>query len=266
MQRALLAALFLAPLCALLGVFVTARKMAFFSDTVAHAALPGIALGFYWGFVEPTLPLIGFSLLVAMIMIWLKQNTELLTDTILALLLSGSVAVGIIILYLQKGFRGELHGYLFGDLLAVGSRDVWLAFVLLVLGGWVVFHNLSALALVTAQEDMAHVCGVPVRRLNDLFVVLLTLTVAVSIRLVGIILVTSLLVIPAATARNIARNLRQQILLSVGVGLAGGLGGTMLSYRYDVPCGPAIVLVCIGLFVISLAWTRRWRVPARLGA
>src|SRR5882757_3381242 len=95
MQRALLAALFLGPVCACLGVFVTARKMAFFSDTISHAALAGVALGFWWGFADPTLPMIGFSLLVAAAMIWLRENTELLTDTIMALLLSGSVAFGI---------------------------------------------------------------------------------------------------------------------------------------------------------------------------
>src|SRR6267378_8513094 len=90
MLRALLATLFLAPLCALLGVFVIARRMAFFSDTVSHSALAGVALGFWWGFAEPTVPMVLFSLLVAAAMLWLKENTELLTDAIMALLLSGS--------------------------------------------------------------------------------------------------------------------------------------------------------------------------------
>src|SRR6187200_2827800 len=95
MQRALLAALFLGPLCALLGVFVIARRMAFFSDTISHAALTGVALGFWFGMADPTLPLIAFSLLIAGGIIWLRERTELLTDTIMALLLSGSVAVGM---------------------------------------------------------------------------------------------------------------------------------------------------------------------------
>ena len=102
MQRALLAALFLAPLCALLGVFVTARRMAFFSDTISHAGLMGVALGAWMGFADLTLPLILVSLAVAAAIFWLKENTELVTDTIMALLLSGSVAVGIIILSLMK--------------------------------------------------------------------------------------------------------------------------------------------------------------------
>ena len=93
MQRALLAALLLAPLCALLGVFVTARRLAFFSDTISHGALAGVALGFWWGLADPTLPMVGFSLLVAVVVLWLKENTELLTDTILCQVLpSGSVS------------------------------------------------------------------------------------------------------------------------------------------------------------------------------
>ena len=105
---------------------------------------------------------------------------------------------------------------------------------------------------------MAQVCGVPVRRLNYLFVLVLTLTVALTIRLLGIILVTSLLVIPPAAARNLSRNLRQQILLSLIMGLVGGVGGVLLSYKLNVPCGSTIVLTCIAIFIASLI-ANRWR-------
>jgi ABC-type Mn2+/Zn2+ transport system permease subunit len=252
MIRALLATLFLSPLCAFLGVFVTARRMAFFSDTVSHAALAGVALGFWFGLVNPTVPLIGISLLVAAAIYWLKENTELLTDTIMALLLAGSVAVGITILSLLKSRPTDIHGYLFGDVLAVGWPDVCMAGFLSAFLGAGLFMRLNQLTLITAQEEMAHVCGVPVRRLNYLFVIVLTLTVAITIRLLGIILVTSLLVIPPAAARSFSRNLRQQVLLSLAFGLVGGIGGILVSYQLDVPCGPAIVLTCIALFLISL--------------
>jgi ABC-type Mn2+/Zn2+ transport system permease subunit len=252
MIRALLATLFLAPLCALLGVFVTARRMAFFSDTISHAALAGVALGFWLGLANPTVPLFGVSLLVAAAIYWLRENTELLTDTIMALLLAGSVAVGIVILSLLRSRPADIQGYLFGDVLAIGWPDVWLAAALFTVLGTLLFVRLNELSLITAQEELAHVCGVPVRRLNYLFVIVLTLTVAITIRLLGIILVTSLLVIPPAAARSFSRNLRQQILLSLAVGLVGGLGGILVSYQLDVPCGPAIVLTCIALFLISL--------------
>jgi ABC-type Mn2+/Zn2+ transport system permease subunit len=134
-----------------------------------------------------------------------------------------------------------------------------MAALLFVVVGTGVFAYLSELSLITVQEEMAQVCGVAVRRLNYLFVLVLTLTVAVSIRLLGIILVTSLLVIPPAAARNLSRTLRQQILLSLLFGLLGGLGGALGSYQLDVPCGPAIVLTCVGLFLLSLAVGKVWR-------
>ncbi len=263
MQRALLAALLLAPLCALVGVFVTARRLAFFSDTISHGALAGVALGFWWGMADPTLPMVGFSLVVAMVVLWLKENTELLTDTILAVLLSGSVSFGIILLSMLKGYRGEIQRYLFGDILAIGPSEVWWAGALFLVVGGGVLLNLSSLTLLTASEEVAHVCGVPVRRLNYIFVLTLTIVVAMSIRLLGIILVTSLLVIPPAAARALSRNFRQQIVLSILVGLMGGLGGVIFSYQLDAPCGPTIVLTSIALLIISVI---AGQIRSRLGA
>ena len=258
MQRALLAALFLGPLCAFMGVFVTARKMAFFSDTISHAALTGVALGFWFGLADPTWPMILVSLLVALGIMWLRENTELLTDTIMALLLSASVAVGVIILSLLKEFRGELHSYLFGEILAIGRQEVWFAGALFLLVGALLFRQLTSVTLLTAHEEMAQVCGVPVRRFNYLSVIVLTFAVALTIRLVGIILTPALIVIPPAAARALSRNLRQQIILSAIFGLVGGVGGTLLSYQLDIQSGPTIVLACVALFVASLL-AGRWR-------
>ena len=258
MQRALLVAVFLSPLCALLGVFLTARRMAFFSDTISHAGLAGVAIGLWLGLAEPTWSLIAVGLVVAAAIFWLKEKTELLTDTIMALLLSGSVAAGVILLGILKIRPGEIHGYLFGDILAVSSAEVWQAAGLFLIIGAGVFFFLSDLTLITAQEDMAQVSGVPVRRANYLFVLVLTLTVALTIRLLGIILVTALLVIPPAAARNVSRTLRQQIILSIIFGFFGGVGGTVLSYHLDVACGPTIVLVCIGTFLLTLIGGRLW--------
>jgi ABC-type Mn2+/Zn2+ transport system permease subunit len=256
MQRALLAALFLGPLCAFMGVFVTARRMAFFSDTISHAALTGVALGFWLGLADPTLPMVAVSLVVALTIMWLRENTDLFSDTIMALLLSSSVAVGVIILTLLKSPRSELHGYLWGDILAIGPQDVWLAAALFVVVGAALLWQLTAITLLTAHEEMAQVCGVPTRKLNYLFVIVLTFAVALTIRLLGIILVTALVVIPPAAARSVSRNLRQQIVLSIVFGLMGSVGGTLLSYEMDVPCGPTIVLACVTLFVLSLVGGR----------
>ncbi|MBL9128536.1 MAG: metal ABC transporter permease [Verrucomicrobiales bacterium] len=260
-QRALLGALILAPLCALLGVFVTARRMAFFSDTVAHASLAGTAAAFLVGLSEPTWGMVSVSLLVAGAIVWLHERSGLYNDTIMALLLTGSVAVGTVILSRLRGFRGELNRVLFGDVLAVGPTEIWLAaglFLVVVIGGaWF----LSPLSLITTNADLAHASGIPVRAYNYGFILVLTLTVTVSIRLVGILLVGALLVIPPAAARLVSRNLRQEIWIAVAFGMAAGGGGVTLSYQADLPCGPAIVLVCIGLFLASLVYGRVATIP-----
>jgi ABC-type Mn2+/Zn2+ transport system permease subunit len=253
MLRALAAAALLAPTCALLGVFVTARRMSFFSDTIAHGALAGVALGVWFGMTDLTVPMILFSLLVAAAILWIKENTELMTDTIMALLLSGSVALGMIILKLLGGSLARIHGYLFGDILAVGTEDVVFAGVLFVAVFGGIFWKLSQLTLLSAHEEMAFVCGISVKALNYLFILGLTITVAMSIRLLGIILVTALLVVPPAAARNLSRNLRQQILYSLAIGLLAGVLGIVASFQFDLPSGPAIVLTAIGLFVGTLA-------------
>lgn len=261
MQRALLIAVLLAPLCGVLGVFVTARRMSFFSETVAHGSLAGVAIGLALG-IDTSWPILGVSLVVALLVLWLRENTDLLTDTIMALLMSGFMAAGVVGFSKLRGFRGELHRYLFGDILSVGWPDVVLAGVV---GAFVLAFlvaRLSPMALMTLSEDLAHVSGTSVRRLNLVFVVLLTLTVALSIRLLGIILVTSLLVIPPATARNVAFTLRQELLLSLVCGLLSGILGVVASYQFDLPCGPAIVLTAVGLFLLSLG-ARFLRRPSR---
>ncbi|MGY8653381.1 MAG: metal ABC transporter permease [Verrucomicrobiia bacterium] len=250
---AFLVALFLCPLCSLLGVFVTSRRMSFFGETIAHGAIGGVAIGIFLGLANPTPAVVGFSFLIAAALLWLKENSELATDTIMALLLSGSISFGMLLLSLMKGnFSGDIHRILFGDILAVGPQDVIIAAALLIVISVLIFTRLSQLTLLSAQEELAHVCGVRVRRLNYLFVLALTLTVAISVRLVGILLVTPMLVIPAASARNISVNLRQQIIFSLVIGIVGGLAGVAVAYHLDAPCGPAIVMTCVGIFIITL--------------
>lgn len=257
MQRALIGAILLGPLCAVLGVFVTARRLAFFSDTVAHASLAGTALAFLVGFEEPTPGMLVVALLVAGAIVWLREKSGLSNDTIMALLLAGSVAVGTTILSRMHRFGVDLHRVLFGDILAVGPTELWLAGALLVLVICGAAWFLSPLALIAANEDLAHVSGIPVRWFNYAFVIVLTLAVTVTIRLVGILLVGALLIIPAAAARLLSQNLRQQIWLAIALGSLSGIAGVLLSrYTYDLPSGPAIVLVGIVFFVAALTASR----------
>ncbi len=259
MQRALLAAIILGPLCGLLGVFVTARRMSFFSETIAHSALTGVALGFLAGFKEPTVPVLFVCCVLAVAMLWLKEHSSLLTDTIMAVLLSTSVAVGVVLLSLQRSRWADLDKYLFGDILSVSWNDVGIAAGIALTVGVVVFRYLNPLTLLATNEDLAHVSGVRVRPLNYAFVLLVTLTVALGVRLLGIVLVTSLVVIPAATARGFAQNLRQHLLFGILAGFVGASGGVALSYPLNLPTGPTITLTLATLFLVSLVFARARR-------
>ncbi len=257
MRRALLGVALLAPLCALLGVFVTARRLAFFSDTVAHASLAGIGVAFLLGLQEPTPGMLAVSLVVAAAIVWLREQSGLSNDTIMALLLTGSVATGTVILSRLHRFGGDLHQVLFGDILGIGSMELWLAAGLLAFVVIAARWALSPLSLIAANEELAHVSGLPVRWFNYGFVVLLTLTVTVTIRLVGILLVGALLIIPAASARMLSRNLRQEIILAVVMGLVAGVSGVLASgWVEDLPCGSAVVLASLLLFLGSLGIRR----------
>lgn len=257
--RALAAAMILGPLGALLGVFVTARRLAFFSDTVAHAALAGVAVGLWSGLADPFPVMCAVSLAVAFGLLYLKERTELLTDSILALLLSAGVAFGVVVFSRLKGYRGDLERYLFGDILSVGSYDLALAAVAALLIAAGVAAAFRPLTLIALSEDLAHVSGVRVRRLNLVFLVGLTFSVTLTIRLAGVLLATAMLVVPAATARNLARSLRAQVAWSLAAGAVASLAGVAASATLDWPCGPAIILAGVALFALSLPFVRHRR-------
>jgi ABC-type Mn2+/Zn2+ transport system permease subunit len=256
MQRALLVALALGPICGFLGVFVTARRMAFFSDTISHAALTGVAAGFLAGFEEPTIPVLLYCSLVAVAMLWLREKTQLLNDTIMAVLLSSSVAGGVVLLSLQRNRWAELDKFLLGDILSVNWTDVGVAWGVAFFVAGVLLWKLTPLVLLTTHEDLAHVGGIRVRAMNYGFVILLTVAVSLSIRALGILLVTSLIVLPPAIARSLSHNLRQHIMLSFIVGVLGAGGGVLSSYPLNLPTGPTITLTLSLLFVLSLVVRR----------
>lgn len=256
MQRALLVALALGPICGFLGVFVTARRMAFFSDTISHAALTGVAAGFLAGFEEPTIPVLLYCSLVAVAMLWLRERTQLLNDTIMAVLLSSSVAGGVVLLSLQRNRWAELDKFLLGDILSVNWTDVGVAWGVAFFVAGVLLWKLTPLVLLTTHEDLAHVGGIRVRAMNYGFVILLTVAVSLSIRALGILLVTSLIVLPPAIARSLSHNLRQHIMLSFIVGVVGAGGGVLSSYPLNLPTGPTITLTLSLLFVLSLVVRR----------
>ncbi len=253
LRHALLSALLLGPTCGFLGVFITLRGMAFFSDAIAHAALTGVALGVVvQELVSPAIPLMGvvllFSLALAAAMSHFFEKTTLRPDTIIAFSFTGSVALGVLVLSKMGKYR-LLDGLLFGDIYATTTVDLWaqlgLAVFVALFFGW----NLKTYVLCLVQADLARVEGVKLERLHRLFALLIAAIVTVCIKMLGALLLSGLIVIPPAAAKLVARNFRQMIGLSVGFGLLAAAGGTFLSNAFNLPAGPTIVLANLALLL-----------------
>lgn len=261
MQRALVAGTVTAVTLSLLGVFVVLRRSAFFGDAVAHFAFAGIAVGFLLG-VNPVLAAVVVSLLLALGLGFIQQRaTQQSTDTVIGIFFSGSAALGIFAIGLLEGFRVDLFQFLFGDIVAITPTDVASALVLLVIVGVILFLAWRPLFKITFNKEIAAVSRVPVSFYEYLFLALLAVTTAMAIKIVGIILVPALLVIPAATAKNISHSFKTLVICSVLASVASVLGGLVGSFYFNTASGATIVLVSIGLFLISLLAAQKQATP-----
>lgn len=256
MQRALVAGLLVGLVASLLGVFVILRRSAFFGDAVAHASLAGVAVGVVSG-LPPLLLAAAVAVGIGLALHRLERVGRLSLDTILGFVLPFFMAVGVLVLSLSPGFQPELLSYLFGSILTVS----WQGLAAIAVGAVAVSIALArlgrALVFATFDPDGAHVAGIDVARLLTAHHVLLALAVIASISLVGIVLVNALLVIPAATAKLLARSLTQLFVLAPVLGTAAVLAGLVISYSFDVPSGPAIVVVSGLGFLAAWAWRAR---------
>lgn len=254
--RALLAGMGVATVSGVLGCFVVWRRMAYFGDSLAHSALLGIALGLLMG-VNFNFGVFVVCSLFAFLLVWLQQREVLATDTLLGILAHAALSFGLVAVSLLDRPAFDLDSYLFGDILSVMRPDLWWVagggiFVLAVL-----WRFWSALTLITINEELAKAESVNTFWLNVLLMVLMTIVVAISIRIVGILLITSLLIIPAATARLFARSPEQMALFAALLGCSAvGLGLTA-SMFWDSPSGPSIVSAAAALFVLLLPLGRR---------
>ena len=233
------------------GVFVVWRRMAYFGDTLAHSALLGVALGFLMG-LDVNIGIVGVCLVLAIGMVFLRRQRYLAEDTLLGILAHSSLALGLVAISFVSALRVDLVSYLFGDILAVSPQDIaWIyGGGALTLGAlYFLWHDLVA---ITVHEDLARVEGVRVLRAEIAFMTLFALVIAMAMKVVGILLVTALLIIPAAGARRYARTPEQMALFAAVAGslaVAAGLAGSLL---WDLPSGPAIVCAAALLYVVSL--------------
>ncbi|MBD2102598.1 metal ABC transporter permease [Leptolyngbya sp. FACHB-261] len=255
MQRALLGGVLLGLLGGLLGSFAILRQLSFFSHTVGHAALLGIVLGVLLN-LDPTLTLLPFTVLFGLGVIYLIDRTDLWSDTVLNIVFSASLALAVIALSFIRSYRGSLMSLLFGDILAINERDLWLCLAVLSICVVSLGLTLRSQMLLTLHEGMAKAQGVAVRWHRAWFVVLLSLAVAVAIKAVGVLLVNAFLVIPAATAKLISRQFTVFVLLSTGVGAVSAVIGMLLSALLNLASGPSIVVAQFALFLVAVVLSR----------
>jgi zinc transport system permease protein len=256
-QRALVAGVLVSLLCGVLSSFVVLRRMAFIGVGISHSAFGGVALGFLLG-VDPLFTGIGFAVLVALLIEWAQAHTRVQEDTAIGILFAASMALGLVFLHLSRTYNVDVFGYLFGNILAIGNRQVVeiLAVTVVVLA--VMAACFKEIVFISFDEEMAWVSGVPVKALRYLFLVLLALVVIASIYLVGIILISALLVIPGAIAQNLSRQFRGMVWWATMLAVGSTVAGLALSYGLDFPSGATIVLVLAWLyFLTSLARPRQ---------
>lgn len=254
--RALLGGIGVALVTGPLGAFVVWRRMAYFGAALSHSALLGIALGIWLG-ADLNLAVIAVCVGFAFLLVLLQQQTHLAGDTLLGILAHGALSLGLVVVALLGTVRVDLMSLLFGDLLAVGIGDLYWIY-----GGGAVALGLLVLIwrpllAMTVHEDLARVEGVKVVPVRLGYMVLIALVIAIAIKIVGVLLVVSLLVIPAAAARRFSATPEQMAAFAALVGVVAVCGGLAGSWQWDTPAGPSIVVVALGIFLVTLALPRR---------
>jgi zinc transport system permease protein len=246
----LLAGWLLSSMSGPLGSFIVWRRMAYFGDTLAHSALLGITLGFLFD-VQLNLAIILCAVFVALLLASLQRQHIIPSDTLLGLMAHTTLAAGLVTLSLVDSVRIDINAYLFGDLLAVDRQDL----LAMAVGASLVLAALAkmwrGLLAVTVSEELAQVEGYPVARLRLLFMVLLAVVIAGAMKLVGVLLITALLIIPAASARPFSKSPAQMAGLATIISMISVALGLLLSYQLDTPAGPSIVLTSSLFFAVS---------------
>ena len=256
MKNALLALLMMAPLFGLLSTMIVTGRMSFFSDALGHSAFTGIAIGTICGMAMPIWAAIAFSIVFALLFSYVRARSNQAADTLIGVFSSSAVALGIFIATMGGGSCTKYNKYLIGDILSVTPGEIgMLALVLLaVIVYWLLFAN--RLSLTSIHPQLASSRGIPVALSQTLFTAAIAVVVTLSISSVGLLILNSLLVLPAASARNISRNLRQYHGCSVLFALVAGLGGLTLSYYLGCSAGAAISLILALIFSVTFCFRK----------
>jgi zinc transport system permease protein len=251
MKNALLAVVLMAPLFGLLSTMIVTGKMSFFSDALGHAGFTGIAIGCIFGLAAPTWAAVVFSIVFALLFSFVRARSNQAADTLIGVFSSAAVALGIFIATIGGGSFTKYNKYLIGDILSVTGSELaaLLAVLVLVVCFWTLYSN--RLTLASIHPQLASSRGISVATSQTIFTVAVAVVVTLAISWVGLLILNSLLVLPGAAARNMAKNLTQYHLLSCLFALLAGLGGLTASYYLGSSAGAAISLILTGIFAVS---------------
>ncbi len=261
MQRALMGGVLTGLMGGLLGSFTILRQLSFFSDALGHSALLGISIGLLLG-INPSWVLLPFAVLFALVVTYFLERTHLWTDALLNIIYSSSLAVGIILLSFRDEYQGGITNLLFGDILAVQTADLIFGALLLAVCVAFIGLTLRSQILMTLHEPMAIARGVSVTAQRTAFIVLLSLVVGISIKAIGVLLISAFVVIPACAARLLSRKFTHYILISAGLGALSAVVGMMVSALFDLPSGPSIVTVQLAIFLLTILIPKKRILPA----
>jgi len=265
-QRALAGGIIIALLCSLISFFVVVRRLAFVGMGISHAAFGGVAIGLAAG-INPMLSAGGFCAAVAMGIGWFSRKGRIHEDTVIGILFATAMALGVVLVRMAGAYNLDLMGYLFGSILAMSWTDVIVIAAIGVVAAAFIVLFFKELLFISFDEETAVASGLAVRFVYYGLLLTMALTVVVSIKLVGIILVSALLVIPGAAGMQLFRNYRGALVAALIVGVVSVVLGLYLSFVYDVASGATIVLVMFAMFMVSMALSPRraymWRLTRR---
>ena len=249
--RALIGGIGVAVTAGPLGCFIVWRRLAYFGDTLSHSALLGVAIALLFE-LNITLAVFFISMIVAFLLLFLQRTAALTSDALLGLLAHSTLAIGLVVLAFMTWVRVDLMGFLFGDILAITAEDLALIWV----GGGLALVTLSiiwrSLFAATVSNDLALAEGIKTKLINIIFMIVIAAVIAVSLKLVGVLLITALLIIPAASARRFANSPEIMAVIAAFIGIISVLLGLNGSLVWDTPAGPSIVVAALGCFTFSI--------------
>ena len=258
-QRALISGIAVAVSSSTIGIFLVLRRQSLYGDALSHVAFGGIAVGLFTN-IYPIWTAFAVSILASLGMTKLRESTKIPGDSAVAVLLSAGLAVGVVLIGLSGGFSLDLYSFLFGSILLISYNDQLLIVILSFIVLTIIYKMHRKFIYIAFDDEQARVSGIDVTKLNYLFIVLAGLTVITSVRLVGVLLISSLIVIPNITAMMLGKGFKKTLLISISIAVVSVVGGILISYVMNLAPGGTIVIISVSIFLAVICIKHSFKV------